>query len=225
MNNDILPIRRAVLSVHNKQGIVELARALLDWGVEILSTGGTARLLTQEGVPVTPIEKLTGFAEMLDGRVKTLHPAVHGGILANRGKPHHLEQLKKAEIAPIDLVVVNLYPFEQAVSRGECTLEEAIEEIDIGGPCMIRASAKNHQYVLVWCEPTYDGLLAELREHNGASTLQFRRESAARVFARTGCYDAMIAHYLSRTTAPTEGEVLPQQTASSAATETLPALW
>lgn len=209
MNHDILPIRRAVLSVHNKQGIVELAKALLGWGVEILSTGGTARLLKDNQIPVTPIEKLTGFAEMLDGRVKTLHPAVHGGILANRGKPHHLEQLQKAGIAPIDLVVVNLYPFEQAVARGECTLEEAIEEIDIGGPCMIRASAKNHQYVLVWCEPTYDGLLAELKEHKGASSLAFRRASAARVFARTSCYDAMIAQYLTRASGPADGERLP----------------
>ena len=196
MNQDILPIRRAVLSVHNKAGVVEPARAPLGWGVEILSTGGTARLLKDNQISVTPIEKLTGFAEMLDGRVKTLHPAVHGGILANRGKPDHIEQLKKAGISPIDLVVVNLYPFEQAVARGECTLEEAIEEIDIGGPCMIRASAKNHPYVLAWCEPTYEALLAELKEHNGGSSLAFRRASAARVFARTSCYDAMIAQYL-----------------------------
>lgn len=209
MNHDILPIRRAILSVHNKEGIVDLARALLGWGVEILSTGGTARLLKDNQIPVTPIEQLTGVAEMLDGRVKTLHPAVHGGILANRSKAHHMEQLTKANIAPVDLVVVNLYPFEQAVARGECTLEEAIEEIDIGGPCMSRASAKNHQYVLVWCEPTYDALVAELKEHDGCSSLTFRRESAARVFARTSSYDALIAQYLFGSVAATSGEILP----------------
>jgi phosphoribosylaminoimidazolecarboxamide formyltransferase/IMP cyclohydrolase len=206
MPDDLIRIRRAVLSVHNKHGIVELAQALVAWNVEILSTGGTARLLRDRNIPVTPIEKLTGFAEMLDGRVKTLHPAVHAGLLANRGIPAHLEQLAKAGIAPIDLVVVNLYPFEQAVARPECTLPQAIEEIDIGGPCMIRAAAKNHHYVLVWCEPTYDALLAELKEHDGASCLEFRRRSAARVFARTACYDALIAEYLARTALPDEDD-------------------
>ncbi len=209
MTHDLIPVRRAVLSVHNKQGIVELARALLGWNVEILSTGGTAKLLRDNQIPVTPIEKLTGFAEMLDGRVKTLHPAVHGGILANRDMPSHMEQLDKAGIAPIDLVVVNLYPFEQAVSKPDCTLPQAIEEIDIGGPCMIRASAKNHQYVMVWCEPTYDALLAHLNENDGASRLPFRRQSAARVFARTSCYDALIAQYLSRSAAAEQDTALP----------------
>lgn len=206
MNPDVLPIRRAIVSVHNKQGIVELAEALAGWGVEILSTGGTARLLTEHGVPVTPVERLTGFAEMLDGRVKTLHPGVHGGLLADRGRAHHLAQLEAAGIAPVDLVVVNLYPFEEAVGRADCPFEEAVEEIDIGGPCMLRAAAKNHAWVVPWCEPVYDDLLAELREHKGGSCLQFRRESAARAFARTSCYDALIAQYLSRSTSTMRGE-------------------
>jgi phosphoribosylaminoimidazolecarboxamide formyltransferase / IMP cyclohydrolase len=209
MSQDRIPIRRAVLSVHNKQGIVELARALRGWSVEILSTGGTARLLQDNQIPVTPIEKLTGFAEMLDGRVKTLHPAVHGGILANRSLPAHMEQLSKAGIVPIDLVVVNLYPFEQAVSKPDCTLAGAIEEIDIGGPCMLRASAKNHDSVLAWCEPTYEALLAELKEQDGGSRLAFRRHCAARVFARTSCYDALIAQYLARSDASVQDDPLP----------------
>ncbi len=209
MPQDIVPIRRAVLSVYSKQGVGELARALIEWGVEILSTGGTARLLRENNIPVTPVEDLTGFAEMLDGRVKTLHPAVHGGILANRDIPAHMEQLEAAGIAPIDMVVVNLYPFEQAVSQPDCTPAEAIEQIDIGGPCMIRASAKNHAHVLVWCEPTYDALLAELRQHNGGSSLVFRRRAAARVFARTSCYDALIAEYLARSEAGESAALLP----------------
>jgi phosphoribosylaminoimidazolecarboxamide formyltransferase / IMP cyclohydrolase len=209
MSQDLIPIRRAILSVHDKHGIVELARALLGWSIEILSTGGTARLLQASGIPVTPIEQLTGVAEMLDGRVKTLHPAVHGGILANRDVPSHLEQLARAGIAPVDLVVVNLYPFEQAVNKPDCTLAEAIEQIDIGGPCMLRAAAKNHQHVLTWSEPSYDALLAELKEHDGASCLALRQAAAARVFARTSCYDAMIAQYLARAACTQDDHALP----------------
>jgi phosphoribosylaminoimidazolecarboxamide formyltransferase/IMP cyclohydrolase len=209
MSQDLVPIRRAILSVHDKQGIVELARALRGWNVEILSTGGTARLLQEKLIPVMPIEQLTGVAEMLDGRVKTLHPAVHGGILADRDKPSHMEQLARAGIAPVDLVVVNLYPFEQAANNPDCTLAEAIEQIDIGGPCMLRAAAKNHRHVLTWCEPTYDALLAELKEHDGASCPAFRQAAAARVFARTSSYDALIAQYLGRAAAAESESVLP----------------
>jgi len=208
--SDIIKIKRALVSVYAKEGIVDVAKALAGWGAEIVSTGGTARLLAENGIAVTPVERLTGFAEMLDGRVKTLHPAVHGGILADRSKPEHMTQLQQAGIGPIDLVVVNLYPFEQAVARPDCSLTEAIERIDIGGPCMVRAAAKNHHSVLVWCEPNYDELLAELKSHEGGSSLAFRRKAAARAFARTASYDSLISQYLTADAAAEDDAAWPE---------------
>ncbi len=209
MAEDLIPVRRAILSARDNPGIVEVARALLGWSVEILATGGTARLLCEKNIPVTPIGQLTGLAGMLDGRVETLHPAVYAGILADRDVPGHLDPLDKAGIAPIDLVVVDLCPFEQAASRPDCTLGEALEQVDIDGPCMARAAARNHRHVLAWCEPVCDALLAEIREHDGASCLPFRQLAAARVFARTSCHDALIAQYLARAVVPEDGQGLP----------------
>src|SRR3989304_3236041 len=142
-------IRRALISVYDKTGIVDFARALVDeFGVEIISTGGTAALLKENGIPVTLVEQITGFPEMLDGRVKTLHPKIHAAILADRDNPDHMRQLREQGIDPIDMVVVNLYPFEKTVADPNCTFEQAIERIDIGGPCLLRAAAKNHKHVI-----------------------------------------------------------------------------
>src|SRR5436309_849243 len=156
-------IRRALISVHDKAGLVEFGRALAALDVEILSTGGTARALAEAGIPVTPVEAVTGAPEMLDGRVKTLHPIIHGGILADRANPEHMRQLEARGIRPIDLVVVSLYPFEEVTARPDCTPTEAIENIDVGGPTMIRAAAKNHGSVAVVTGPEqYEDVLQEL---------------------------------------------------------------
>ncbi|HSW26063.1 MAG TPA: bifunctional phosphoribosylaminoimidazolecarboxamide formyltransferase/IMP cyclohydrolase, partial [Burkholderiaceae bacterium] len=144
---------RALISVSDKTGIVEFARALQQRGIVLLSTGGTARLLADSGLPVTEVAQVTGFPEMLDGRVKTLHPRIHGGLLARRDKPEHMAALAREQIEPIDLLVINLYPFAQTVARADCTLDEAIENIDIGGPAMVRAAAKNHAHVAVVVDP------------------------------------------------------------------------
>src|SRR5437879_9459435 len=162
-------VRRALVSVHDKTGIGELAQALSALGVEILSTGGTAKLIREAGVPVVDVSDATGFPEMLDGRVKTLHPKIHGGILARRDVPEHLAALAKHGIAPIDLVVVALYPFEQTVARPDVTQAEAIEQIDVGGPTMIRAAAKNHASVAgVTSQAQYRAILDELRARAGS---------------------------------------------------------
>ncbi|BCV22498.1 bifunctional phosphoribosylaminoimidazolecarboxamide formyltransferase/IMP cyclohydrolase [Moorella sp. Hama-1] len=188
---------RALLSVSDKTGLVELARGLVGLGWELISTGGTARTLTEAGLPVTQVAAVTGFPEILDGRVKTLHPRIHGGILA-RPTPEHQEQLQEQGIRPIDLVVVNLYPFRETIARPGVTPEEAIENIDIGGPAMVRAAAKNHERVAVIVDPaSYGEVLAELREQGtvGPST---RRRLAAAAFAHTAAYDAAIAAYFQR---------------------------
>jgi phosphoribosylaminoimidazolecarboxamide formyltransferase/IMP cyclohydrolase len=191
------PIRRALLSVSDKAGILAFASALHQMGVEILSTGGTARMLLEGGIPVTPVEQVTGFPEMMEGRVKTLHPAIHAGILADRQKPEHLAALQQAGFQPIDLVCVNLYPFESTVARQDVTLDEAIENIDIGGPAMVRAAAKNHESVAVIVDPAdYDSVLQEMRAQQGAISLETRRRLAAKAFAHTAFYDAQIAQYL-----------------------------
>ena len=190
-------VRRALLSVHDKTGVVELARGLTALGVEILSTGGTARLLREAGVPVVDVAEVTGFPEMLDGRVKTLHPKVHGGILARRDEPAHMQALEAHGIGPIDLVVVALYPFEQTVARPGVTLEEAIENIDIGGPSMIRGAAKNHGGVGVVTDPSqYAAVLEELRAGGGTLSAGTRARLALEAFRRTAHYDAAIAAYL-----------------------------
>src|SRR3954466_16098523 len=167
-------LARALLSVSDKSGIVELARALAELGVEILSTGGTAKLLEKEGVPVKEVSAHTGFPEMLDGRVKPLHPTIHGGLLARRDDPAHLGGIQKAGIAPIDLLVVNLYPFQATVADPDCRLEDAIENIDVGGPAMLRAAAKNHRDVVVLVDPAdYARVLEELRAGSISAATRF----------------------------------------------------
>jgi phosphoribosylaminoimidazolecarboxamide formyltransferase / IMP cyclohydrolase len=189
-------VKRALLSVSDKSGIVELARALTAAGVQIISTGGTARLLEKEGVRVTEVSAHTGFAEMLDGRVKTLHPKVHGGLLARRDDPAHLAAIKAAGIEPIDLVVVNLYPFAATVADPDCRLEDAIENIDIGGPAMLRSAAKNYGGVAVLVDPAdYPMVLAELKA--GGISEKTRFALAKKAFAHTAAYDGAIANYLT----------------------------
>ena len=186
----------ALVSVSDKTGIVEFARALQVLDVKLLSTGGTARLLADAGLPVTEVAQVTGFPEMLDGRVKTLHPNIHGGLLARRDRPEHMAALAQHGIQTIDLLVVNLYPFAQATARPDCTLEDAIENIDIGGPAMLRAAAKNWSDVAVLIDPSdYAGVLAELQAGGIARATKFRL--ATKVYAHTAAYDGMIANYLS----------------------------
>lgn len=188
---------RALLSVSDKTGLVDLAKGLAALGVEIVSTGGTARTLEEAGVPVIPVDAVTGFPEMMDGRVKTLHPAVHGGILADRRKPAHMAAIAEHGIQPIDLVVVNLYPFEQTIAREGVTLDEAIENIDIGGPSMVRSAAKNHNAVAIVVDPAdYPVVLEELR--SGGVSPETRRRLAVKAFAHTSAYDAAITSYLAR---------------------------
>jgi len=188
---------RALLSVSDKRGVVELARGLVTLGWEIVSTGGTAEVLRRERIPVTPIEQVTGFPEMMDGRVKTLHPKVHGGLLARRSHSGDTAALAAHGITPIDLVAVNLYPFRETVARPEVTDAEAIEQIDIGGPSMLRSAAKNHESVIVVVEPDdYEAVLADLRA--GGVSAARRRDLAAKVFAHTAAYDAAILGYLTR---------------------------
>ncbi|HEX5529778.1 MAG TPA: bifunctional phosphoribosylaminoimidazolecarboxamide formyltransferase/IMP cyclohydrolase [Methylomirabilota bacterium] len=188
---------RALISVHDKTGVVDFARGLAALGAEIVSTGGTARLLRESGVPVVDVAEITGFPEMLDGRVKTLHPKVHGGLLARRELPEHMAALERHGIRPIDLVAVTLYPFEQTVAKAGVTLEEAIENIDIGGPSMIRGAAKNHAHVAVVTDPAqYGPVLDELRKSSGTLSDETRFRLAAEAFRRTAQYDAAIAAYL-----------------------------
>jgi phosphoribosylaminoimidazolecarboxamide formyltransferase/IMP cyclohydrolase len=190
-------LRRALISVSDKAGVVDFARALAARGIEILSTGGTARLLAEAGLAVREVADITGFPEMLDGRVKTLHPAVHGGLLARRDAPEHMAALQAQGIAPIDLLVVNLYPFEATVARPDCSLEDAIENIDIGGPAMLRAAAKNHAGVTVVVDPAdYPTVLAEF-DAEGATRPATRFALACKVFAHTARYDGAIANWLS----------------------------
>jgi len=189
-------VRRALISVSDKRGIVELAKGLNALGIEILSTGGTAKALTEAGVPVVSVENFTGFPEMLDGRVKTLHPKIHAGILHRRDDPHHLQAMEAHGLSPIDLVVVNLYPFEQTVARPECSFAEAIENIDIGGPSLLRAAAKNHADVGVVVDPEdYSAVLEALRTHGTLSAEQ-KLTLAKKVFRLTARYDGAIADYL-----------------------------
>ncbi len=209
-----MKVRRALVSVHDKTGIVAFARAIAGFGIEILSTGGTARLLRDSGVPVRDVADVTGFPEMLDGRVKTLHPKIHGGILARRDVPAHLEALDAHGIPAIDLVVVALYPFEATVARPGVTLPEAIEQIDVGGPTMIRAAAKNHASVAVVTDASqYGAVVDELRASGGALSDATRYRLAREAFRRTAQYDAAIAAYLrspgAARTAPAGADELP----------------
>ncbi len=192
-------VQRALVSVTDKTGIVEFARALVDeFGVEVVSTGGTARVLAEAGVPVKPIEELTGFPEMMDGRVKTLHPVVHGGLLARRDDPNHMAAAAEHGIGMIDMVVVNLYAFEATVAKPGVAFDDCIENIDIGGPSMLRSAAKNHASVAVVTEPaTYDAILDEMRANGGCTTLDTRRKLALKVFETTSAYDNAIYNWLN----------------------------
>jgi phosphoribosylaminoimidazolecarboxamide formyltransferase/IMP cyclohydrolase len=189
------PVRRALLSVSDKTGLVELARALQQRGIEILTTGGTARLLASAGIAVREVASVTGFPEIMDGRVKTLHPKIHGGLLGRRGVDDAV--MAQHGIAPIDLLVVNLYPFAAAVARPDCSYADVIENIDVGGPAMLRAAAKNHESVLVVVDPSdYPPLLKELDTHQGGSDMSTRARLAAKAFAHTAAYDTMVAAWL-----------------------------
>jgi phosphoribosylaminoimidazolecarboxamide formyltransferase / IMP cyclohydrolase len=202
--SDIIPIRRALISVSDKSGLVPFAAALAARGVEILSTGGSAAALRTAGVPVTEVSDHTGFPEILDGRVKTLVPQIHGGLLGRRDLPEHVAQMAAHGIAPIDLLAVNLYPFEATVARG-ASAEDCVENIDIGGPALIRAAAKNHDFVTVLIEPgQYDAVLAEIEAHGG-TTLALRRRLAGAAYARTAAYDSAIAAWF----AGRQGETFP----------------
>ena len=194
----MLKIRRALLSVSDKTGIVKLGYFLNNNGVEIISTGGTMKVLKEAGVPVTYVSDVTGTPEMMDGRVKTLNPKIHGGILAVRSNPKHMEDMKKNGIQPIDLVVVNLYPFQQTIAKPDVTEAEAIENIDIGGPAMVRASAKNfHDVVIITYPDRYEDLIHMLKE-KGDIDLHTRKMLAQEAFAHTAEYDTAIAAYLKK---------------------------
>ena len=191
-------VERALISLTDKSGIEDFARALADMGVEILSTGGTAKKMRDDGIAVTDVSEFTGFPEMLDGRVKTLHPLVHGGILNQRENPDHQSQCAKHGIKPIDIVAVNLYAFEKTVAQPDCTLADAIENIDIGGPTLLRASAKNFRDVTVIVDPAdYPQVLSEIRQ-SGNTTLKTRFRLAVKVFQLTSTYDTTIAGWLSK---------------------------
>jgi len=200
MNSEtnLKPIKRALISVSNKTGVIEFVKALRSFGIEIISTGGTAKSLRDAGVEVRDVSDVTGFPEMMDGRVKTLHPRVHGALLGQRENATHVSAMNEHGIEPIDLVAVNLYPFEETVSRSGVTEPEAIEQIDIGGPSMLRSAAKNFNDVVVVASPhCYDRVLAELKTNNGSTTLALRRELAGDVFQRTAAYDQTIAAYFA----------------------------
>ncbi len=192
-------IKRALVSVSDKSGVVELCQGLQEIGIDILSTGGTAKLLADNNIKVTEISEHTGFPEMMDGRVKTLHPKVHGGLLGRRGVDNEI--MEENGIAPIDLVVVNLYPFEETVSKEDCSFAEAIENIDIGGPAMLRSAAKNHASVTVVVDvDDYDVVLKEIKENDQETSAETRFRLAQKVFAHTANYDANVSNYLGAMT-------------------------
>jgi phosphoribosylaminoimidazolecarboxamide formyltransferase/IMP cyclohydrolase len=192
-------IKRALISVSNKEGIVEFARGLHAMGIEILSTGGTAKTLRTAGIPVKEVSDHTGSPEMMDGRVKTLHPRIHGGLLSRRDNPKDMEEIKKYGIDTIDMVVVNLYPFEQTIAKPGVTFEDAIENIDIGGPAMLRSASKNFRDVAVIVDPSdYGRIVDEMKRSNGDLSYKTRLELARKVFGHTSRYDGLIADYLTK---------------------------
>jgi phosphoribosylaminoimidazolecarboxamide formyltransferase/IMP cyclohydrolase len=198
-------IKRAILSVSNKKGIAEFARAISSMGIEILSTGGTAKTLRDAGIPVKDVSEHTGFPEMLDGRVKTLHPRIHGGLLSRRDNPKDMEEIKKHGIDTIDMVVVNLYPFEETISRPGVSFAEAVEKIDIGGPAMLRSASKNFQDVAVIVDPSdYEKIVGEMKSLNGGLSYRTRLELAKKVFRHTSRYDTIIADYFEKVTEETK---------------------
>lgn len=207
------PVRRALIGVSDKAGLLELATGLHAAGVEIVSTGGTAKVIANAGVPVTPVEQVTGFPESLDGRVKTLHPRVHAGLLADQGNDDHVAQLKKLDIAPFDLLVVNLYPFAQTVASG-ASPEDCVENIDIGGPAMVRAAAKNHGSVAVVVDPArYDWVLERVAE--GGFELADRKRLAAQAYAHTAAYDTAVASWFANSYAPADDSGFPDFTGAT----------
>lgn len=192
-------ISKALVSVSDKTGIITLAEELIKYDIEILSTGGTAKALREAGIAVKDVSEHTGFPEMLDGRIKTLHPKIHGGILAKRSNPDHVAKMKEHNIDPVDMVVVNLYPFEATIARKDCTLHEAIENIDIGGPTMLRSAAKNYEDVTVVVDPAdYARIITELQQNNGEISAATKLYLAKKVFQRTAQYDNAISEYLSK---------------------------
>jgi phosphoribosylaminoimidazolecarboxamide formyltransferase/IMP cyclohydrolase len=194
-------IARALISVSNKKGIAEFAKVLQAMRIEILSTGGTAKTLRDSGITVKDVSEHTGFPEMLDGRVKTLHPKIHGGLLSRRDNPKDMEEIRKHGIDTIDMVVVNLYPFEETISRAGVSFAEAIENIDIGGPAMLRSASKNFQYVAVIVDPSdYEKIINEMKSMTGDLSYRTRLELAKKVFRHTSRYDAIIADYLTKIT-------------------------
>lgn len=194
-------IKRAIISVSNKKGVVEFAKELHGMAIEILSTGGTAKTLREAGIPVKDVSEHTGSPEMLDGRVKTLHPRIHGGLLSRRKNPKDMEEIKKYNIEMIDMVVVNLYPFEETISKTGVSFEEAIENIDIGGPAMLRSASKNFQDVAVIIDPSdYGKVISEMKGLNGDLPYATRLELAKKVFQHTSRYDGLIADYLTKVT-------------------------
>jgi phosphoribosylaminoimidazolecarboxamide formyltransferase/IMP cyclohydrolase len=197
-NPGLRKIRRALISVSDKSGIVDFARELKSFGVEIISTGGTARTLRESGIDVVDVSEVTGYPEMMDGRIKTLHPKIHGALLGLRDKPEHVAAMKEHEIEPIDLVVINLYPFKETIMREGVTEADAIEQIDIGGPAMIRSAAKNaHDVAVVVLPDAYDHIVSEMRSQNGALSLETRKGLARTAFSRTALYDGLISAYLA----------------------------
>lgn len=193
----VVKIKRALLSVSDKRGIVEFGKELAAMGVDIISTGGTMKVLHDAGVPVTAVQDVTGFPEMMDGRVKTLHPKIHGAILAMRDHESHVQAMKDHGITPIDLVVVNLYPFRETIAKPDVTLADAIENIDIGGPCMVRAAAKNNKFVAIVTNPDMYGEITELLKKDGELSDAYRLNLARLAFTHTAEYDAAIAAYLT----------------------------
>lgn len=191
-------INRALISVSDKEGVLEFAKALSSMGIEIISTGGTAKTLSEGGVRVTGISEVTGFPEMMEGRVKTLHPAVHGGLLADRSKSDHMRQIEEQGIKPIDLVAVNLYPFAKTIADPNVSLQDAIENIDIGGPSMVRSSAKNFASVTIIVDPgDYGKVLREINAGNGETSYETRSKLAAKAFSHTAAYDTMISAFFA----------------------------
>src|SRR5688572_21442775 len=201
-DSSLVAIRRALISVSDKKDLVPFARALAEFGVEIISTGGTAAALSAAGLKVIPVEQVTGFPEMMDGRVKTLHPKIHGAVLARRDAPSHVEAMRQHQITPIDLVCVNLYPFEKMILQPDVTSEQAIENIDIGGPAMLRSASKNFQFItVITSADQYDRVITDMQANpvsggGGATTLELRRELAAAAFMRTAEYDTAISAWM-----------------------------
>ena len=189
--------KRALISVSDKTGVVEFARNLVEQGFEVISTGGTKKALQENGVPVIGVSDVTGFPEILDGRVKTLNPLIHGGLLGKFDDPSHMEQMNAHNIDPIQIVCVNLYPFQQTIEKPNVTVEDAIENIDIGGPTMLRSAAKNHAYVAVVVDPAdYEQVISDLKEVNEVK-FETKRQLAAKVFRHTAAYDSIIANYMT----------------------------